>query len=204
MKVIADNLSVERGEDLIFEGLSFEVSSGEALIIRGPNGAGKSTLLRAIAGLLPLLTGELRIENKDKEFGDARLPELCHYLGPNNAMKLSMSVEQNLSFWQDFAGQAHLGIDEALEMVGLSGLGPVPFAHLSTGQRRRIGIARLLVSYRPIWLLDEPTSGLDGASEAQFAELMEVHRQDGGLIIAATHISLGLNNIKEFVFGAEK
>ncbi len=200
MKIVAENLSVERGEDVIFEGLFFNVATGEALVIRGPNGAGKSTLLRAIVGLLPLLAGEIRIENKDTEYGEARLPELCHYLGPDNAMKTSMSVEENLLFWQNFAGQAHLDIDEALDMVGLAGLGPVPFAHLSTGQRRRIAIARLLVSYRPIWLLDEPTSGLDAASEAQFASLMEVHLEEGGIIIAATHIPLGLQGVKEFIF----
>ncbi len=112
-----------------------------------------------------------------------------------------MSVAENLRFWQDFAGQPHLDVDEALDMVVLDGLQSVPFAHLSTGQRRRIGIARLLVSYRPIWILDEPTSGLDAASEKQFADLMKVHLEDGGLIIAATHIPLGLETAPVLVLG---
>lgn len=199
MKVVAENLSVVRGEDLIFSGLSFDVATGEALVVSGPNGAGKSSLLRAIAGLLPLEAGTIDIADRPSEFGEANLPELCHYLGPGNAMKPSMNVEENLQFWRDFDGQPHLEIDEALDMVGLDGLGPVPFAHLSTGQRRRIGIARLLVSYRPVWLLDEPTSGLDAASEAQFAALMQAHLEDDGIIVAATHIPLGLANARSLV-----
>ncbi|MEE9375912.1 MAG: heme ABC exporter ATP-binding protein CcmA [Rhizobiaceae bacterium] len=200
MKIVVENISVVRGEDLIFSNLSFAVSAGEALVIRGSNGVGKSTLLRALAGLLPFEVGSAEIEGLGEEFGEARLAELCHYLGPENAMKPSMTVEENLVFWQQFSGQPHLDIDEAIEMVGLGGLGTVPFAHLSTGQSRRIAIARLLVSYRPIWLLDEPTSGLDVASETQFAALMEAHLEDQGIIIAATHIPLGLKRMEELVF----
>lgn len=200
MKIVAENLGVVRGEDLIFSGISFDVVAGEALIVRGPNGAGKSTLLRVLAGLLPLEAGNFRHEDDAGEFEDADFSQLCHYLGPQNAMKPALTVQENLEFWQKFAGQPHMDIHEALDMVGLGGLESVPFAHLSTGQRRRISIARLLVSYRPIWLLDEPTSGLDAASEAQFAALMEAHLEDDGLIIAATHIPLGLKNVKDLLF----
>jgi len=204
MKLIAAHIAVIRGEDLILEDVSFSVASSEALIVRGENGSGKSTLLRAIAGLLPLEAGTFSIEDAESEFGGASHVELCHYLGHENAMKPAMSVGENLSFWQEFAGQPHMEIDEAMDMVGLDGLQDVPFAHLSTGQRRRISIARLLVSYRPIWLLDEPTAGLDAASEKQFAELMKAHLEDDGIVIAATHIPLGLENTKELVFGASK
>lgn len=204
MKLIAAHIAVIRGEDLILEDVSFSVASSEALIVRGENGSGKSTLLRAIAGLLPLEAGTFSIEDTESEFGGASHVELCHYLGHENAMKPAMSVGENLSFWQEFAGQPHMEIDEAMDMVGLDGLQDVPFAHLSTGQRRRISIARLLVSYRPIWLLDEPTAGLDAASEKQFAELMKAHLEDDGIVIAATHIPLGLENTKELVFGASK
>jgi heme exporter protein A len=204
MKLIASNISVIRGEELILEDISFTVSSNEALIVRGANGSGKSTLLRAIAGLLPLETGTFSVDDPDNEFGDSTHSQLCHYLGHENAMKPAMTVGENLAFWQEFAGQQHLEIDEAMEMVGLDGLQDVPFSHLSTGQRRRISISRLLISYRPIWLLDEPTAGLDAASEKQFAKLMQIHLEDGGLIIAATHIPLGLENTKELVFGEQE
>ncbi len=198
MKLVADDIAVMRGEELVFSGISFAVENGGALVIRGENGAGKSTLLRALAGLLPLESGKIEIQNVEPEFGEAKVPELCHYLGAENAMKAAMSVGENLSFWQDFAGQPHHKIDEALELVGLAGLGDLPFGHLSTGQRRRISIARLLVSYRPIWLLDEPTSGLDAESARQFAGLMEAHLADDGIVAAATHIPLGLAAAEEF------
>ena len=192
MKLVVENLSVVRGEDQIFSALSFDIKAGQALIIRGANGVGKSSLLRALAGLLVPASGEIRLDDRDAEFADVPLGELCHYLGNDNAMKGAMSVQENLHFWQNFAGQPHLDIDDALDMVGLDGLQTVPFSHLSTGQRRRIGIARLLVSYRPVWLLDEPTVSLDAASVALFAEAVSIHCAAGGIALAATHIEIGL------------
>ena len=197
MKLQVNNLSVNRGEEQILSDLSFSVATGEALIVRGANGAGKSTLLRALAGLLSSESGSIEIVEPEAEFADQTVSDLCHYLGGDNAMKPALSVEENLQFWQDFCGRPHLDVEEALDMVGLDGLQTVPFAHLSTGQRRRIAIARMLVSYRPIWILDEPTSGLDAASEKQFSALMQAHLEDDGLIIAATHIPLGLASASE-------
>ena len=191
--LVVENLSVVRGEDQIFSALSFDIKAGQALIIRGANGVGKSSLLRALAGLLVPASGEIRLDDRDAEFADVPLGELCHYLGNDNAMKGAMSVQENLHFWQNFAGQPHLDIDDALDMVGLDGLQTVPFSHLSTGQRRRIGIARLLVSYRPVWLLDEPVSGLDAQSEDQFSQLMKAHLEEDGIIVVATHVPLGLD-----------
>ena len=109
-------------------------------------------------------------------------------------MKPALTVSENLRFWRGFLGEAHLDVDEALDMVGLGDLGHLPFGYLSTGQRRRVAIARLVVSYRPLWLLDEPTSGLDRASEMQFTALMQAHREEGGIIVAATHQPLGLDD----------
>ena len=196
-----DKLTIWRGEEEILRALSFDVASGQAIVVTGQNGAGKSTLLRAIAGLLPCESGQVSVEQADPEFADRKVPELCHYLGNENAMKPALTVGENLKFWQEFARFPHLGVDEALEMVGLVGLQFVPFSHLSTGQRRRIAIARLLVSYRPIWILDEPVSGLDAASADQFSALMQTHLEDGGIIIAATHVPLGLGNAKPLVLG---
>jgi heme exporter protein A len=203
MKLVVEDLSVMRGEDLILSALSFEVASGEALLVGGPNGAGKSTLLRALAGLLPLEAGQISLIGTEPELSDSPFQSHSHFLGNQNAMKPAMNVEENLTFWQDFSGQPHLDVDEALDMVGLDGLQAVPFAHLSTGQRRRIAIARLLVSYRPIWILDEPTAGLDAASEVQFSALMQAHLEDDGLIIAATHVPLGLASARHLTLGMD-
>jgi heme exporter protein A len=193
MRLGAENLAGERGGETIFAGLSFEVSSGEALIVTGPNGSGKSTLLRIICGLLAPEAGKIELL-EDR----AALPvrAACHYLGHQNAMKPALSVRENLLFWQKFNGSVRFDIDEALEAVDLPGVEHLPFGYLSTGQKRRVSIAKLLTSYRPLWIVDEPTAGLDKASESRFAELMRDHMRDGGMVIAATHIPLGLEAVR--------
>ncbi|CAN7157752.1 heme ABC exporter ATP-binding protein CcmA [Brucella pseudogrignonensis] len=193
MRLGAENLAGERGGETIFAGLSFEVLSGEALIVTGPNGSGKSTLLRIICGLLAPEAGKVEL-SEDR----AALPvrAACHYLGHQNAMKPALSVRENLLFWQKFNGSARFDIDEALEAVDLPGVEHLPFGYLSTGQKRRVSIAKLLISYRPLWIVDEPTAGLDKASESRFAELMRDHMRDGGMVIAATHIPLGLEGVR--------
>lgn len=201
MELKADEISVMRGEEVVIDCVSLAAKSGEAVLLRGANGAGKSTLLRALAGLLPLAGGTLSHRDASGEFADWPLEQVCHYLSTDNAMKPAMTVEENLTFWREFDGHPHLSVDEALDMVGLDGLQSVPFAHLSTGQRRRIGICRLLVSYRPVWLLDEPTSGLDAAAERQFNALMGAHLEDDGLIIAATHVPMNLPGARVMVIG---
>lgn len=200
MRLQVENLAGERGGETIFSALSFELSSGEALVVTGPNGSGKSTLLRIICGLLTPEEGTVTLFDEG-----VSLPvrAACHYLGHQNAMKPALSVRENLLFWQNFNGDPHLDIDEALEAVDLPGVEHFPFGYLSTGQKRRVSIAKLLVSHRPLWVVDEPTAGLDKASEARFAGLMRKHMQDGGLVIAATHIPLGLDAVSGAGFGYE-
>ncbi|GAA5539817.1 MULTISPECIES: heme ABC exporter ATP-binding protein CcmA [Brucella/Ochrobactrum group] len=189
MRLEAENLGGERGGETIFSNLSFTLDGGEALVVTGPNGSGKSTLLRIICGLLAPEEGRIALIEDG-----ASLPvqAACHYLGHQNAMKPALSVRENLLFWQRFNGAGALDIDDALEAVNLPGVEHLPFGYLSTGQKRRVSIAKLLVSHRPLWIVDEPTAGLDKASETRFAVLMRDHLQQGGMIIAATHIPLGL------------
>ncbi|MBZ9823273.1 heme ABC exporter ATP-binding protein CcmA [Mesorhizobium sp. CA4] len=195
MRLIAENLGGERGGETVFSNISFAREKGEALIVTGPNGAGKSTLLRIVAGLLPAAGGKVLVEGGGEAF--PTVASASHYLGHLNAMKTALSVEENLGFWRAFQGEPGLDLEEALETVALGGLGHLPFGYLSTGQRRRASIAKLLVSRRPVWLLDEPTAGLDKASEERFAGLMRRHLADGGIVVAATHLPLGLEGAKE-------
>ncbi|OHV78175.1 heme ABC exporter ATP-binding protein CcmA [Mesorhizobium sp. ORS 3428] len=199
MRLIAENLGGERGDETVFSGIGFALDKGEALIVTGPNGAGKSTLLRVIAGLLPAAEGRVRVEGAGDEFPS--VASAAHYLGHLNAMKTALSVAENLGFWRAFQGESALSVEDALETVGLGGLGHLPFGYLSTGQKRRASIAKLLVSRRPIWLLDEPTAGLDKASEERFAGLMRDHCHEGGIIVAATHLPLGLEGAKGLRMG---
>ncbi|RWP17688.1 MAG: heme ABC exporter ATP-binding protein CcmA [Mesorhizobium sp.] len=199
MRLIAENLGGERGGEAVFSGINFALCKGQALIVTGPNGAGKSTLLRIVAGLLPVAAGRLLVEGGGEDFPS--VTSACHYLGHQNAMKTALSVAENLRFWRDFSGADFLSAEEALAMVGLDGIGHLPFGYLSTGQRRRAAIAKLLVSRRPLWLLDEPTAGLDKASEERFGGLMREHLDEGGIIIAATHLPLGLEGAQELRMG---
>ncbi|AZO39440.1 MAG: heme ABC exporter ATP-binding protein CcmA [Mesorhizobium sp.] len=195
MRLIAENLGGERGGEAVFSGIGFALDKGEALIVTGPNGSGKSTLLRVVAGLLPVARGKVLVEGGGEAF--PTVASASHYLGHLNAMKTALSVEENLGFWRAFQGEPALSVEEALETVALGGLGHLPFGYLSTGQRRRVSIAKLLVSHRPVWLLDEPTAGLDKASEERFAGLMRGHLRDGGIVVAATHLPLGLEGARE-------
>jgi heme exporter protein A len=175
-----------RGGREVFSGLDFSASAGEALAVTGPNGAGKTSLLRLVAGLLTLSGGSIGLDGGDSEL---TLAEQAHYLGHRDALKPSLSVIENLSFWRDFLGGEASDAEKSLTAVGLDHL---PAAYLSAGQRRRLSIARLLAMRRPIWLLDEPTSALDSAGQTMFAGLMADHLKRGGLIVAATHAPLGI------------
>jgi len=201
MRLIAENLSGERGGEPVFEGIGFSVTDGESLVVTGPNGSGKSTLLRVVAGFLPAAEGRVRIADGGEEF--PTVASACHYLGHQNAMKTALTVTENLVFWRQFSGEGRFDVSGALDEVGLGGIGHLPFGYLSTGQRRRAAIAKLLVSHRPVWLLDEPTAGLDKASEERFATLMRGHCATGGIVVAATHLPLGLGNAKTLEMGAQ-
>ena len=190
MQLVGENLGVDRGERRIFEGVSFAVPAGSALVVTGPNGVGKSTLLKTIAGFLDLASGRIDLEKAPGE-EERRLAEHCHYLAHDNALKGQLSVRENLQFWQRFLGPG-IDVEAALEVVGLPGIGDIPAAFLSAGQKRRVAIARLLVTRRPVWLVDEPTAALDAASQRRFAELMRLHLDSGGIVVAATHQDLGL------------
>ena len=199
MRLIAEKLSGERSGQPVFADVDFSLGAGEAVTVTGPNGSGKSTLLRVVAGLLAVAGGKVRLEGGGEAF--PTVASAAHYLGHLNAMKPTLSVAENLAFWRDFSGDADMGVGEALETVGLGAIDHLPFGYLSTGQKRRAAIARLLVSRRPLWLLDEPTSGLDARSAQQFTALMERHRAGGGMILAATHLPLGLAGVAELRMG---
>ncbi|MEL7464026.1 MAG: heme ABC exporter ATP-binding protein CcmA [Pseudomonadota bacterium] len=190
MGLQASEISVTRGGRLALTAPAFAIAPGEAARLTGPNGAGKSTLLRALAGLLPLRSGDASFKDvslaKDRE----TFAQEVAYAGHRDAVKPALTVRENLAHWAAIYGGA--GVDEALERFSLTHIADSPAAFCSAGQQRRLGLARLMVLDRPIWLLDEPTVSLDVASVGVFADLVAAHCAKGGLAIAATHIEIGL------------
>lgn len=179
MELRVDNLACARGGLPLIEGVSFVVAPGEALVLRGPNGCGKTTLLRTLAGLQPALAGEISCP-----------PEQMAYGAHADGLKATLSVAENLGFWAEIHGQRAIGA--ALEAMNLVDLAGRQAQNLSAGQKRRLGLARLMVTGRWLWVLDEPTVSLDAASVALFAGVVRAHLAGGGAAVLATHIDLGL------------
>lgn len=199
MRLLAENVCVDRGGRRIVERVDFALSDGQALILSGPNGAGKSTLLRAIAGLLPLAAGALTLDGEAEEIAAA-----LHYVGHAEGMKPALTVRENLDFWSSFLSRdaaGRLAAADALDAFGLAHVIDIPAGYLSAGQKRRVALARLLVAPRPIWLLDEPTTALDVRAQAALAAVMAHHRAGGGMVLAATHSPVGLDSAAELKLG---
>ena len=179
MTLKADNLTLERGGVPVLSGLSFALEPGKALILRGPNGAGKTTLLRSVAGLQPVLSGQI-----------TGAEDRIAYAGHADGLKAMLTVRENLIFWAQIFGSRD--ISAALDGYALHPLADRLAGTLSAGQKRRLGLSRLLVTGCPVWVLDEPTVSLDADTVAMFARAVEAHLLTGGSALIATHIDLGL------------
>ncbi len=179
MAMQVENLAVSRGGILILEGINFQLSAGQALVLRGPNGSGKTTLLRTLAGLQPIADGLITCDT-----------DSVAYAAHSDGLKQMLSVRENLEFWASVFGTGN--IDKAVESFFLEPLLTRMAGALSAGQKRRLGLARLLVTGRPIWVLDEPTVSLDVEAVARFGETIKTHLNNGGSALIATHIDLGI------------
>ncbi|WP_045369099.1 heme ABC exporter ATP-binding protein CcmA [Methyloceanibacter caenitepidi] len=190
VSLAAHDVACDRGGRRLFEGLSFSLEPGDALLVQGPNGTGKTSLMRQIAGLLPLAAGEIAAAGAE---ADTPAAELCHYVGHLNGLKASLSVRENLAFWMDYLrGDFESGdVDFALDVFGLTPIADIAAGFLSAGQKRKLALSRLFACPRPIWLLDEPSVSLDTASVARLAKAIEAHGQAGGIAIVSTHVPLG-------------
>lgn len=193
-----EKLVVERGGRRVLDGLSFSVAAGEALLLTGPNGAGKTTLLKTIAGFLSPVSGLVRLGDAAAE---EPLAERAHYLGHRNAVRGTLTVEENARFWSRYLGGSADRVAAALDRFGIAALAAIPAGYLSAGQKRRLALARLLLASRPVWLLDEPSSSLDARSTDVLAGVLGEHVAAGGIIVAATHLPLGLAGARELRLG---
>lgn len=176
----AHDLAVARAGVPVLEGVGFALAAGRALVLRGPNGIGKTTLLRTIAGLQPPLHGRVQAA-----------PDAVAYAAHADGVKGTLSVTENLTFWASVFGTA--SVAAAIDRMNLRDLADRRAANLSAGQKRRLGLARLLVTGRPVWVMDEPTVSLDTASVQLFGDVVRDHLAAGGAALIATHIDLGLD-----------
>ncbi|MEO1504416.1 MAG: heme ABC exporter ATP-binding protein CcmA [Pseudomonadota bacterium] len=190
MRLIVEDLSCVRGGRRVFEGAGFEIEAGAFAALRGPNGSGKSTLLRAMCGLVGVEDGDVRLGDASLRSGRDALQEQILYAGHLDAVKPQMTVSENLDFWRRFYSGRETTA-EVLKTFSLDHIADAPAAYCSAGQKRRLGLARLAVVDRPVWLLDEPTVSLDIANVAVFADLIARHCAAGGIALVATHVDLG-------------
>lgn len=173
------DLACARGGVPVLQDVSFALKPGEVLLLRGPNGSGKTTLLRTLAGLQPPLAGQI-----------AAAPDAIAYGAHADGLKATLTVAENLRFWAAIYGTDDIA--NACRAFDIEALRDRMAQNLSAGQKRRLGLARLLVTGRPVWALDEPTVSLDTASVALFADAVRAHTAAGGAAVIATHIDLGI------------
>jgi len=187
-------LSLWRGERMLFRDLAFSVGAGQTLLLEGANGSGKTSLLRAIAGFLEPRAGTIRIRMNEGEplaSGEERA-NFIGWLGHQDGAKSQLTPIEALDFFARYYGGAHT-TNDALARVGLARLKDLPIQYLSAGQKRRLALARLTLTARPLWLLDEPLASLDTAGKALVADLVGQHCRTGGVAIVATHEPLDLD-----------
>jgi len=195
MELVLDDLACRRGGRLIYRGLAFRLAAGAAAAVRGPNAVGKSTLLRQLAGLIPLAGGDARLGGVSLAADRAAFQERVAYAGHLDAVKPALTVAENLALWARLHGTGEARADAALARFGLAHVAGRPAAECSAGQARRLGLARLMLTDRPLWLMDEPTVSLDAEAVALVAGLVREHLAGGGLALIATHADLGLGEL---------
>ena len=191
--LVLDELTVQRGEIPLCEGVTLNLAAGSICHLVGANGTGKTTLLMQLAGLLPVLTGEIVYQ------GTVSLPVQPLYVSHQLGIHPNLTVAQNLTFLLNLYGisPSSADIDDALTWVGLQGFETISSSHLSAGQTRRITLARLYLltaDVTPLWLLDEPFTALDVDMVARMEDRLREFSTAGGAILMTSHQAVGVAN----------
>ena len=190
-----ENLTCVRSERVVFREVAFRLEEGDFLMITGDNGSGKSSLLRMMARFIPPFSGRLLWNGAVVD--SPRKPS-TRYIGHTDALKLSQTPWQTLLFWAGLAepATAERRVQEALSCLEITDYQDIPNRHLSAGQRRRVSLARLLLSKVALWLIDEPLLTLDRQAQTLFYAMIENYRRTGGMVAATTHVRFPLENIR--------
>ncbi|MEZ5757819.1 MAG: heme ABC exporter ATP-binding protein CcmA [Emcibacteraceae bacterium] len=187
------NLTVNRGDRLVFRDLEFTIKPGTLLKLIGPNGSGKSTLLKTLSGLIEAKSGDICSDESSVQGDHEWISRHVCYLGHKNALKREFTVLENIEFWARLWNNQQ-SVSPAIEKMGISHLRDTPVRYLSSGQARRTALARSMCHAGKIWLFDEPTVGLDDQGLKLLSKTMKLHLDDGGMIICATHVDLGIHS----------
>jgi len=186
-----ESLAIQRGDRILFAGLNASLAAGGAVALTGANGAGKTSLLRAVAGLIRPAAGRVRFFGTDGEIeAETARRRDCHLIGHQDGLKTNRLAREELFFQTRWSGGGDGAAVAAAEHLGLGRLLGLEVRMLSAGQRRSLGLARLIAAPRPLWLLDEPLASLDATRRTFFGEAMSRHLKGGGMIVAAVHDAL--------------
>lgn len=192
-QLTASNLTLFRGERLLFKGLSFALNPGELLLLEGPNGSGKTSLLRAIAGLLELESGSVSWNetplHKERQLFQNSMVWMSHKAG----LKGDLTLVENLHYESNLRPQTAVEFGDVLKQLGISRLTRLPIRSLSAGQQRRVALARMLFSAATVWMMDEPIANLDAEGRKLVTDMIRRHLDKGGMAIVAAHQDIELD-----------
>ena len=189
------NISCIRGNKLLFKNLNFKLFSGELLLIKGVNGSGKTSLLKILSRLLKPISGSIIINKKDMNLLKDEYFKYFEYIGHENAIKSALTVRENLNFYLKIKKDlTKKNFEKAIKIFNLKNLLDVRIENLSSGEKRRVSLSRLILSKSKIWFLDEPTNGLDKINTLNFFKILKQHLQFNGLAIIASHDEIKIKN----------
>ena len=201
----AINLTCERDDRCLFEGLSFTLQAGDLLRVEGPNGSGKTTLLRSLCQLIPIRHGEITWRGEPVSEHLSAFHQDLLYMGHRSVVKPGLTALENLRFLTELHQTcAEDELWRALECVGLRGYEEVYCRNLSAGQQRRVGLAQLYLSQAAIWVLDEIFTAIDKTGVAQFEQLLSERAQAGGIVVFTTHHAMAVEGMKVLQLGGER
>ena len=189
------NISCIRGNKLLFKNLNFKINNKELLVIKGANGSGKTTLLKILSGLLKPISGSIIINKKNINISKDEYFKYFEYIGHENAIKTALTVRENLNFYLKIKRNlATKNFEKAIKIFNLKNLLDIKVENLSSGEKRRVSLSRLILSNSKIWFLDEPTNGLDKINTVNFFKILKQHLQLNGLAIVASHDDIKIKN----------
>ncbi len=189
------NISCIRGNKLLFKNINFKLNSKDLLVIKGSNGSGKTSLLKVLSGLIKPLSGNIIIKEKNINKIKDEYFKYIEYIGHENAIKSSLTVKENLDFYLKIKKNlSKKNLDKAIKIFDLKKILDIRAEHLSSGEKRRVSLSKLILSNNKIWFLDEPTTGLDKKNFSNFLKILKKHLNSNGLAIIATHDDIKIKN----------